>query len=965
MVDEVGVGGSTGFRTAPFVGRRAELAVLHARLAAAVRVEPSVVSVEGPPGIGKTALVDRFLAEANAGATHAAAAEPGPGLRVLRVSGDETETLLSYGVVEQFARAAGPAGRPLAPPDATADFPATDPGKIEPGPLDDPVTVGTRILRMLDALGRDGALVLVLDDAHWADLPSLRALIFALRRLVADQLLAVVVTRDDAVPLLPDSLRRLVTGHRGTVLRLAGLGEDDLRDLAVLLGVDGPAATARAAHTLRAATGGSPLHARALLEEFPGRQWGSGSEAVPAPRSFRVLVADRCRGTGPATLALLEAAAVLGSGAELSVAARLAEVADPLAALDEAAKLDLLVPAERPGRRPVAFPHPLVRAAVYDGIGPARCAALHTAAARSAAADGDVVGALRHRVAAATGPDADLAADLAAVAQHEAQRHAWPAAAAHLVQAARLDPDRDRAQQRLLGGVNWMLLTGDVAQAGTFADEVGGFPPGPLRDSVLGFLARARGDPAAAGELLGSAWARCAPGAGDEAGSAVGPEVAATIALQNAVHRYGRLDGAGTVAWSRRALALAGPDTPTNHAARTYLAYGLAYTGAAAEAYAASEGAAERPDAPAYAWLQPRSARGLLRLVDDDLDGARDDLASAAAGASALGVSATASFCLAYLARAEYFAGAWDDAVVHADRAVAVATEADLDFVSAMALAVAALVPAARGDRAGAEALLREASRPGDYERSVASVGLARARLAEARADPEGVLAALEPLRALPFRDAVDEPGFWAWPDLYAEALVALGRVADADVMLVPHEERAAARGRSSPIARLARARGRVEAAAGRPEAAEAAFDRALAALDRVSLPFERARVELAAGAFLRRAGRRRRAVALLETAHQRFRVLGAAPYAERCVSELAASGLHPADRGDRYRAGLTSQELVVARLAAAGRSNREVAGELVVSVKTVEFHLRNVFHKLGVTSRRELGARLAALDEA
>ncbi|MDT7579465.1 MAG: hypothetical protein QOK35_729, partial [Pseudonocardiales bacterium] len=320
---------------------------------------------------------------------------------------------------------------------------------------------------------------------------------------------------------------------------------------------------------------------------------------------------------------------------------------------------------------------------------------------------------------------------------------------------------------------------------------------------------------------------------------------------------------------------------------------------------------------------------------------------------------------LAYLARAEYFAGAWDDAVVHAERAVAVATEADLAFISAMALAVAALVPAARGDQGGAEALLRDASRPGDYERSVASVGLARARLAEARADPAGVLAALEPLRALPFRDAIDEPGFWAWPDLYAEALVALDRVAEADALLVPHEERAAERGRASPIARLARARGRVEAAAGRPDSAAAAFDRALAALAGVTLPFEEARVELAAGAFRRRIGQRRRAVDLLESARRRFVALGAVPYVQRCDRELAASGRRPSAAQERNAVGLTSQELVVARLAAAGRSNREVAVELVVSVKTVEFHLRNVFHKLGITTRRELGGRLAVIDGA
>ncbi|MDT7709064.1 MAG: hypothetical protein QOG20_4671, partial [Pseudonocardiales bacterium] len=139
----------------------------------------------------------------------------------------------------------------------------------------------------------------------------------------------------------------------------------------------------------------------------------------------------------------------------------------------------------------------------------------------------------------------------------------------------------------------------------------------------------------------------------------------------------------------------------------------------------------------------------------------------------------------------------------------------------------------------------------------------------------------------------------------------------------------------------------------------------ALEATEDLPAPFERARVELAAGGFLRRLGRRRRAADLLTAAEARFTALGAVPYSERCAKELAASGLHPAARRGRDGTDLTSQELVVARLAAGGRSNREVADELVVSIKTIEYHLRNAFQKLGVTSRRQLPDRLAALGEA
>jgi DNA-binding NarL/FixJ family response regulator len=166
-------------------------------------------------------------------------------------------------------------------------------------------------------------------------------------------------------------------------------------------------------------------------------------------------------------------------------------------------------------------------------------------------------------------------------------------------------------------------------------------------------------------------------------------------------------------------------------------------------------------------------------------------------------------------------------------------------------------------------------------------------------------------------------------------------------------------------MARLARSRGRVEAALGRPEAAEAAFAHALALTDALPAPFERARIELAAGGVLRRAGQRRRAAELLVAAEERFTALGARPYAERCAKELAASGLHPTRRRVRDRAELTSQEQVVAHLAAQGRSNREIADELVVSIKTIEYHLRNAFQKLGVTSRRQLEAKLAETASA
>jgi DNA-binding CsgD family transcriptional regulator len=910
-----------------FVGRQPELAMLHARLAAARGGSPQVVQIEGPPGMGKTALVSAFLGTPGG--------DPEP--IVLRASGEETETLLAYGVLDQLARSAGPAGAGLLIPG--------DPAGAAPG---DAAAVGSRLLELLGGLESEAPVVVVIDDVQWMDQPSLKALVFAVRRLRVDPVLVLLAVPEADVPELPESLHRIVTGPAGSVLRLSGLDSQGLCDLAERMGVG--ALHGSAAERLRSGTHGNPLYARAVLEEFAPDEWQPGDSPLPSPRSFRRLVERRYEACGADTRRLVDAAVVLGSRCPLPLAAALAEVADPIRAVDEAAGRDLLVPST--GQLPwtLSFAHPLVRSALHDALGPARRTALHTAAA---ALVGDEAVSLRHRVAAAPGWDDALSGDLARFASREARRQRWPSAAAHLVQAARLATDRAEQQRLLLLATSWLLQTGDAATAETFADEIRVFPASPLRDSVLGSLAMARGEPASAEVFLRHAWERCGP--------ETELEVVATIALQYGVHRYGRLDAAGAVEWCRRALDRTGPDTATRQTARTYLAHSLGYSGRIDEAFAATAGADGIAGDDGFGWLQPRSARGMLRLVDGDLTGARADLAAVAGTARELGVLNTAAFAFATLSRADYLAGDWDDAVLHAERAMAVNDESEFGFTQAMVFSIAALVPAARGEWAVAEVILGgpAAGQTGDYERSVLALAVSRARLAESRGDSGGVLAALAPVPRFPFRDAVEEPGFWSWADLYAEALVATGRVAEADALLVPHEERAAQRGRRSAIARLARARGRVEAAAGRSARAEEAFQRAVAAAQEAAFPFERARVELAAGQFLRRAGQRSRAVGLLRSAHDTFAGLGAAPWSDRCATELAGSGLRPTARRDRDRAALTSQEHVVARLAAANRTNREIAAELVVSVKTVEYHLRNAFQKLGVVRRRELAGRL------
>jgi DNA-binding CsgD family transcriptional regulator len=209
-------------------------------------------------------------------------------------------------------------------------------------------------------------------------------------------------------------------------------------------------------------------------------------------------------------------------------------------------------------------------------------------------------------------------------------------------------------------------------------------------------------------------------------------------------------------------------------------------------------------------------------------------------------------------------------------------------------------------------------------------------------------------VRATP-RDGIDEPALFPWPSLYAEALVGTGRLDAAAAFLPPHEARAAERGVRLAQLRLARARGRLEAARGRPKPAESAFRSALDLAGALGLPFERALADHAYGQFLRRQGRRRAAAERLRAAQDTFTALEAAPHVERGVRELQACGLAPAKRSTIDREDLTPQERAVAGLVASGLTNRAVANELVLSVKTVEVHLTRIYAKLGVKSRGEL----------
>ena len=861
---------------AEFVGREPELAVLGALLAQVRTHGARVALIRGTVGIGKTALVREFLRRQR-------------DVTVVRGSGDEGEAAVSYALADQLFGAVGLRSAALL-------------AHVERVlPVEEPVVVGRQVLAVLTRCSARGPMVVVIDDANRADVDSLRALLFALRRLAAHPVLTIVVVPSDDCRL-PAGLERLADGHTGIGLDVGPLTPADVAALATaVLGSRVPGLTA---HRLCAHTLGNPRHLLALFAETPPDRWRGWEPVLPAPRVFSRTIGRRLAACSADARLLVEAVATLGDDTALATAAALAEVDEPLDALEEACSAGLLAV---PGPAPpgdVTFPAPLVRAAVYGQLTPGRRARLHREAARLV---DDEQAALHHRAAAAQLPDDALAADLQCSSDRARMVGDWAEAAWALLESGRLSAHRKLRDQRVLRAVALLGDAGGVT--GTPALDLAS-AGGPLRDVTAGYIALLQGRAAEAHGLLHGAWA-------DRA--AAGSEVSALTAQRLALHAVGRLRAGEVAEWARRAVELAGPDDPTRMEAQALL--------------------------------------GLLALEVDD-PAAHRALPGTVHESLRAGSVWFAVWSYLWSAWAEFASGAWDEAAAAAERAVSLLEESGHDWLRPSARLAAVLVPAARGEWAAAEEHAQAGvARPGDYELMMVAAGLAQAQVPAARGDHDAVLRALEPVMASTRPEGVDEPRFWPWQDLYGEALVGTGRLVEAGVFLGPLEESAQVRGRASMAARLARVRGRLEAARGRLSAAEEAFGRAAAESERLSLPFQRGLTELAHGQVLRRAGQRRAAAQRLSAARDRFVGLRARPYAQRCEQELAACGLAPAKRRESDPSRLTAQELAVARLVAAGMSNRQVASELFISIKTVQFHLTHVYAKLGVSSRAELAA--------
>lgn len=904
-----------------FVGRRAELDVIAHLVAAARDGRSGSLVVRAGAGMGKTYLLAR-LVDAHA-----------DGMQVLRISGAESEMVLDYAGLQRLCAQLPEHLDRL--PDLQRRALRVAMG-AQDGAAPDPYLVGLAAVNLLSEAGAHRPLLCIVDDAQWVDDASRQALGFAARRLQADRVAMVFATRDADTGDQLDGLDEL---------RLPPLSDTEARALldAVLPG----RLDQRVRDRLLGEAAGNPL----ALVELPATRSPAalaGGFGLTSPRSpagsVEDVFAQRLRALPDATrlLLLIAAAEPAGEAGWLWAAADRLGVGVGDSAAAEAAGLVSV-------DTRITFRHPLVRSAVYRSEPALHRHRVHQALAETITGPDAADYRAWHRAHATSTPEESVAAELVASAERARRRGGIAAAAAFLAYAVDLTPDVHVRASRALDAAAAKLDAGDIPAAARLIDIADATTVSAPQHARVALL-RAK---FAFASDRGREGPRLLLQAAQEL-SAHEPLLARETYLEALMAGMivGRLGGAGEEPAQLARAASRAPAAPTPPRAVDLLLDALVARFTDGYAVAAPllkkalhaylrdvhAGTAD----PRWHDITNRICLDLYDFVDYEMLATRQlEMLRAAGELTVLPAVLTT------LAAVRILGGEFDAARALLDEAFLVSSATG----APPHRSGTALLAAHQGD----EDAWRDAAGPtiGAATERGEGTEVTVALYAEALLG-NGAARYAEALAACRSGQQYDDIGLYGC--LLLESVEAAAYSGDDDAALAAAAElaaRASATGTESAMGLAARA----TAIARGPHATDADYREALVHLERSPLTVYRARTHLVYGEWLRRLGRQADARVQLRLAYDMCTRMGAEGFAGRALRELEAAGGAIAARNQRYDTRLTTQERQISRLVQQGHTNAEIGAQLLISHRTVEWHLRNIYTKLGITSRRQLRA--------
>ena len=620
-----------------------------------------------------------------------------------------------------------------------------------------------------------------------------------------------------------------------------------------------------------------------------------------------------------------------------------AEVESPSAAVEPAVASGLMDWWPEEPSCPVALRHLLVQGAIYASITAARRRMLHARAAGivSEAASWE------HRVAALDRPDEHLAAQLERLADDEAASGRLALAATHLQWACDISPARADRERRLLTAALHLMLA-EESRGLALRPAVEAAAPSPLRGCVLGTMAFSSGQ-------LGEAELRFSEALAQARTDPDSQPLAALIANRLAGTYTLVGDGEKVMTFGRWALDTGCLDAAAASQTRTLIAIGASQVTGPRDALAELGQLDADPARVEEVDVDALSFRGVFRLLAGDLGQAVSDL-TASVKMARKGATITLGLrAYFYLALAQYLAGAWDDVLLTAEQGFSAAAIHARRYELPLLHLAAACVPAGRGATEEAERharLAEEAAASLDYGQERLYAAMARALVCQASGDYLGMADALGYWRDDAALDGRSRMYAVLWRPLLAEGLVGSGQSEPAAAVL---DQLRTSSGQVSYLQpALAWLQGWLAEQRGTPEQALRIYQRGEDTASTQS-PVPTARLLLAHGRLLRRTGDRKSAIERLRRAHALFLGLRAAPFTAQVVQELAACHLPGNPVKTHSALALTSRETEVAHLVGKGLSSPEVAAELFISRKAVEYHLGNIYAKCGLQGRQQL----------